>query len=1726
MHSRALTLCPDSPDSCVITQLPYVEMFENDVSNFLPCWYRMNNDSSYCFSNIYINHFYNYSELLIQGSYTPTAQYVVLPTIDSALLADNTLYLLIQFSSYISYYNNAHELGTMSDPNDPNTFTRICTLPRAYNGFIGDTAIQLNTLGPNDHIALKTNITPNSDNDYLRVNRIEIDRMPECGIVHNPTVLKKGHCGAHLGWEYTPADESDSTHFIVRVYRNSDSALVSAETTYQQQALIDSLEPNTIYIAHISALCGGVTDTLETLVGFQTLSFSSCFQPLVVAKEWGGDSITITWIPTIGDTAWYIYIQNGSRWDTLERDYRQRTYTLRNLQPGTTYKLRVNSLCNISQSIDANTVTVTTLCRAEDVPFYESFDYFIPNCWRNPQSYQSIDGRIAMRLQYLWYTGLPLFSEPLNNLYISGKLLRSNLVIGVLPDWGTLPNDLYPIDTVVNDFDTCWESFYVDLSNSPYSSGQVILTSLNSSTTRPIFLDDLTVGINPGCPQPSHLHDSAITASSAFIRWRANGNVWSYEVEYGPHGFEHGTGSTLLVTAASVTLAGLRSGTNYDVYIRSHCLSGDTSEWSFPVTFTTLCSSIYELPWTEDFSMWEPGHTYATSQPACWNSYSTYISNYGITYTILPSGDTTKVLSLGNVLNQSRIYLPRVSRYIRIQSLLATMTAWYKNGSDLSWMDAGNPPQLVVGVSKDVSTTTTFVPVDTLTITPVPTTYDVVFNSYTDTGHYITLLLSGNGHQNLYLNDITLDMPPDCIRPTHLCVDSVTATQATLRWREQGNASDWQIEFGPQGFLPGTGTSIVTDSNFLALTGLSPNTRYEFRVRSLCNGSSSIGWSDTSEWSHQRFAFSTIPNPAQLPYYCNFEDSTESNLWTSFSNGNFAWRWGIVDSADNSLGYNFAISGDTIITQITANSILYRDFDFGTLDTSSPDASQRYTLTYKYKVDQSFYHGFSHSGSRAVLCLTDPQQPLSVSNTFLMSPWGHVDSLQKLSDSIIYDEWSFDTVQIDTFFIADTFYTIIRTGWVNHAQYGNWETDTIDLPSLYGIHRLAFYLSSEIQYDDTLLRLSVDDINIFPTPCPVPDNLRVSDIAIDSANLSWSGMPNARYMVTYHCSELPDPLPDQLLTDTAETNHITLSGLSSFTSYTVYVQQICDSGGLSGLSDPLQFTTLLCNDIRSDSVAVGPITSSRSSLMPVAFANRYSYSQQIIPATWLNGAGVINAVNLSYILTENDDDVNNYSLYLGHTDSLSFTNNTFLDPSRLSLVYAGPLPKSGGWAKIVLQAPFVYNGSSNLVLAITNNGSTAKATAFNVVSTSYPSSILLRSDSPFNTTSHLSLQQSAGIRSQHSLHCQAIFDYCPACTCASPELLPPILYMRHCILRWRDTHADAYQLSYRTIDSPQWDTSFITTDTSFHVFDIEPERDYVYRLRQLCADSSLHNWSYGLFHTSSTQCPSPQHLILADLTPEGATLSWNHDDDFLVYYLHVFNSVFDTLITTPDTQFTVQHLYYGFTYKAAVQAQCYPSMPPGAWSDTISFTTPTCPDATNLTYTNLRSNSVDLDWHSEDTISLWEISYGAPGFQNNQGTNVLADHHPFTLTGLESETEYELILRSICGSGFPSEHWSNHIIFTTAPAGIDDRPSAHGFTVRPNPARERLTVALGEAIEGPVRLTLRDAQGRTVHQSTLAPGTRSKTITINSDALSTPPGIYFATISTTTFSATRKFIVE
>src|SRR5690606_24864664 len=89
-----------------------------------------------------------------------------------------------------------------------------------------------------------------------------------------------------------------------------------------------------------------------------------------------------------------------------------------------------------------------------------------------------------------------------------------------------------------------------------------------------------------------------------------------------------------------------------------------------------------------------------------------------------------------------------------------------------------------------------------------------------------------------------------------------------------GGASNWQIEYGPTGFTPGSGTIIPAPSNPFILSGLNASTRYDFRVRDSC------GLADVSFWtgiSSFRTACATI----SAPWTEDFE-AVDWNTGTSF----------------------------------------------------------------------------------------------------------------------------------------------------------------------------------------------------------------------------------------------------------------------------------------------------------------------------------------------------------------------------------------------------------------------------------------------------------------------------------------------------------------------------------------------------------------------------------------------------------------------------------------------------------------------------------------------------------------------------------------------------------------------------------------------------------------------------------------------------------------------------
>ncbi len=96
---------------------------------------------------------------------------------------------------------------------------------------------------------------------------------------------------------------------------------------------------------------------------------------------------------------------------------------------------------------------------------------------------------------------------------------------------------------------------------------------------------------------------------------------------------------------------------------------------------------------------------------------------------------------------------------------------------------------------------------------------------------------------------------------------NVLDVSADLSWTELGTATQWEVEYGLQGFTQGSGTSTVTTNNPFSLSGLTPNTWYDFYVRSIC------GPGDTSTWTGPG-QFLTTCALVSTPFLESFDGNT------------------------------------------------------------------------------------------------------------------------------------------------------------------------------------------------------------------------------------------------------------------------------------------------------------------------------------------------------------------------------------------------------------------------------------------------------------------------------------------------------------------------------------------------------------------------------------------------------------------------------------------------------------------------------------------------------------------------------------------------------------------------------------------------------------------------------------------------------------------------------------
>ncbi len=339
--------------------------------------------------------------------------------------------------------------------------------------------------------------------------------------------------------------------------------------------------------------------------------------------------------------------------------------------------------------------------------------------------------------------------------------------------------------------------------------------------------NDITTGnITANCPSciaPVNLAASSITPTTATGTWdldptATNGYNWEVVPSGDGQGNNVVASGTVGVGVNSASISSLTAQTTYDLYVQSDCGSG--TEWSSAYTFMTPCLAVTTFPFNEDFE------SITTGQPACWGIAGTSSTTYH--FYSNASGFTGRGMKFDSYYNGSGNTSELTTPTLDLSGLsTARLKFQFKNptGGNFEVLISTNGGSTYTSLETGLTGQTTW----------LEKTYDITANigsnvmiQFKGTSNY------GGGDANIYLDDVTVEEIPSCTEPNTLTTASITINSADLGWTEAGTATSWEVEYGANGFTQGTGTKVVTGSNPYSLTGLTPETNYDFYVRAIC----------------------------------------------------------------------------------------------------------------------------------------------------------------------------------------------------------------------------------------------------------------------------------------------------------------------------------------------------------------------------------------------------------------------------------------------------------------------------------------------------------------------------------------------------------------------------------------------------------------------------------------------------------------------------------------------------------------------------------------------------------------------------------------------------------------------------------------------------------------------------------------------------------------------------
>ena len=1100
--------------------------------------------------------------LVFKSESNTNPSYAVTPQFDFDL---RTARLKFWLKAESATYSGTFDVGVMSDPTDITTFEKVATIqPNTSWDQYSFNLDSIALTGTGNYIAFRHNTV--SSSWYYFLDDIEVSLIPACGAPTDLTVSNVDVSSADIDWNDV---SSENSWKVLLVPSNVEPDFSLAETVNTSSYAATGLASSTSYKFYVSTDCAnnlGISDWIST-------------------------TFTTTQVPA--HTPYFCDFSDETenvQWTLVNDNVTNKWY----IGQPTNYTDNVMFISSDGVNTSYATSSNTNAWAYRDIYFdHNAAEYAFSFNWR-------ATGESSYDYMHV-FIGDPVAVE-------------SSTSTSYAP-----PASLTQLDDVRLNLCSDWQHFSTSFDGTQYAGQTKRIYFFwhndgSAGSNPPAVIDSVQIE-EKNCATPYNLRATNMTNSSATIHFSVNPQMTNWEYAFSTSDFNPDTAVISQITDSTIVLDNLDAMTTYYIYVRSVCGGNTGSNWSNTFSFTTECDFM-TIPYSENFDGFA-GTTSTTNNllPSCWKHINT-----GSSYSGYPTvyNNSTHAASGSNSL---RFYVYTSSSYSNQYAILPVVDV---NTTPISSLQMSFDTRkystsyatftFYVGVMTDPYDASTFETVDTVVVeSTTHISHTSYFANYAGNGAYIAIMAPMGHLVNVTYNAGTIDNievteAPSCMPVINVAAASVTTNSVDLTWTELGSATEWNVEYGPAGFTPGTGTSVLATAIPFTVTGLNASTNYDFYVQAICSAT------DSSEWSTVATIATECAPITAYPYTEDFENNGNIPVcWDQeFINGHINWAYraggnpysGITSAhSGNYNAYLFYSSGSTsfvtkLITPVldlTGIANPYVTYWHAQEEwSSSQDILKVY---YRTSPTDDWVMLQEYTSNLATwtfdsLALPNPTATYQIAFEGATSyGYGVI-----LDDVTVFGDTNAPVVVCDpptnvaASNIAQTTATITwtaggdETAW--NLQYkaaadANWSANiAISNAPSYALTDLTANTAYQVRVqavcdadhtsdwaEGTFTTLEED----VPT-CPAPTNVEANNITKNSAVITWNQEPNTASSWTVQYKQSTASAWE---TATANTMSYTLSGLNANTQYDVQVMANCDNDMQSDVSETIHFTTLI-----------------------------------------------------------------------------------------------------------------------------------------------------------------------------------------------------------------------------------------------------------------------------------------------------------------------------------------------------------------------------------------------------------------------------------------------------------------------------------------------------------------------------------------------------------------------